>query len=337
MDKPVDLDLARNVLRAEGQSILALAGQVGSTFTRAATALFNCTGQVVLTGVGKAGIISQKISATLASTGTRSIFLHPVEALHGDLGRVSRGDVVVACSHSGATEEILRLVDHLKGRGATLVAITGEGDSPLAKFADITITYGQVQEACPLGLAPTVSTSCMLALGDALALVVMQMREFTPEDFAAFHPAGALGRKLLRVEEAMTFRQGGRLCVVPDTLTLGDALIVAQKVERRTGAMMLVDAQGQLSGILTDADLRRALVRARQEGAGDGLMDKPVGAFMIRNPKHIHIGELASKALGIISQYRIDELPVLDDQSRPVGLVDVQDLVGIRTVANGKE
>jgi arabinose-5-phosphate isomerase len=331
-DSQAGLDLARRTLETEGQAILALAGQVGSDFKQAAQALFDCTGKVVLTGIGKAGIIATKISATLASTGTQSIFLHPVEALHGDLGRLQRQDVVVALSHSGQTEEIIRLIDHLKGRGAKLIAITASASSPLGKHADIAISYGQVQEACPLGLAPTVSTSCMLALGDALALTVMQMRNFQPEDFAAFHPGGSLGRKLLKVEDAMLFRRDERLSISPDNVSLGAALVAGEKAQRRVGAMLLVDEQGQLSGILTDADLRRALLKG-----GAGILDRPVAEVMIRNPKHIHLGELASQAAALMNKYRIDELPVLDEASRPVGIIDVQDLLGIKSAGNGCE
>lgn len=326
----VDLELARNTLLAEGGAIAALARQIDNSFVQAVLEVFQCTGKVVLTGIGKAGIIAQKVSATLASTGTQSIFLHPVEALHGDLGRLGRGDVVVALSHSGQTEEIIRLLDHIKARGARLVALTGSADSVLARNADVTICYGKVEEACPLGLAPTVSTSCMLALGDALALSVMQMRDFQPEDFAAFHPAGSLGRKLLKVEDAMIFRRDERLPIVSDRLTLGEALGEAEKGSRRTGAMLLVNDEGKLSGILTDADLRRCLVRRR----GEGIMDMPVSQFMTANPRHIHLGELASQAVAIMNKHRFDELPVLDDQDRPVGLIDVQDLLGIKTVSN---
>jgi arabinose-5-phosphate isomerase len=328
----VDLELARKALLAEGGAISALAGQVGQTFAAAAEAVFQCAGKVVLTGIGKAGLVAQKISATLASTGTQSLFLHPVEALHGDLGRLQRGDVVIALSHSGGTEEIVRLVDHIKARGARLVAITGESDSPLSRYADITICYGRVEEACPLGLAPTVSTSCMLALGDALALTVMRMRDFQPEDFAAFHPAGALGRRLLKVEDAMIFKRDERLPIVSEKTKLSAALAEAEK-GRRTGAMLLVDEAGRLSGILTDADLRRALVRGRVED----LMEMPVSAVMTRNPKHIHLGELASEAVAVMNRNRFDELPVVDEQDRPVGLIDVQDLLGIKTVSNGRD
>jgi len=334
MSKPsADLDLARKTLQLEGEAISALAGQIDESFAAAAKAVFRCRGKVVLTGIGKAGLIARKISATLASTGTQSIFLHPVEAMHGDLGRLQAGDVVVALSDSGQTDELVRLVDHIKARGASLIALTSEADSPLARHADVTICYGRQQEACPLGLAPTVSTSCMLALGDALAATVMRMRSFTPEEFAAFHPAGALGRKLMKVEEAMTFRRAEKLTVVGDGLTLGDALAEAEKTPRRSGAMLIVDESGALAGILTDADLRRLVLRHR----GEEFLDRAVREFMTANPKHIHLGELASEALAILNRYRIDELPVVDQAHRPVGLIDVQDLLGIKTLGNGAD
>jgi len=329
----VDMEVARKVLRAEGRRITDLADQLGQPFARAAEAVFRCPGKVVLTGIGKAGIIGQKISATLSSTGTPSIFLHPVEALHGDLGRVRRGDVVIALSHSGSTAEILRLVDHLKSLGAVLIAVTGVEDSPLGRYAEITVCYGQVEEACPLGLAPTVSTSCMLALGDALAMTLMPMRSFKPEDFATFHPAGALGRKLLKVEEVMTFHPGDHLNLASDNLSLMDALVESEKAARRSGAMLLVDDQGRLSGILTDADLRRLLV----DRGDQSILDQPVVEFMTRDPKHIHVGELASTALAICNEGRIDELPVLDGTDRPVGIIDVQDLLGIKAVSDGRD
>ena len=329
----VDMELARKALRAEGTAIAALADQIGQSFLQAVNAVFQCEGKVVLTGIGKAGIIAEKISATLASTGTQSIFLHPVEALHGDLGRLRRNDVVIALSHSGVTEEIIRLVDHVKALGAKLIVLTGDPGSILGRHADITVSYGQVEEACPLGLAPTVSTACMLALGDALAMTVMQMRRFQPEDFAAYHPAGSLGRKLLKVEEVMNFPRGEQLNLAGDWLSLLDALAEAEKVKRRSGAMLLVDSDGHLSGILTDADLRRLLLHNR---TGD-VLARPVNEFMTRDPKHIHLGELASEALAVCNRNRIDELPVLDQDHRPVGLIDVQDLLGIKTVSNGRD
>lgn len=334
MDAPeIDLDLARRTLRAEGQTIAALAEQIGPPFAAAARSLFQCTGKVILTGMGKAGIIARKVSATLASTGTVSIFLHPAEAVHGDLGRVQRGDVVVALSHSGQTAEIVRLLDHIKARGATLVSVTGEGDSVLARHADVTLCYGPVDEACPWGLAPTVSTAVMLALGDALALTVMAMRRFTPEDFAAFHPGGSLGRRLMTVEQAMMFRKGAGLCLASEKSLLGDALAEAEKVPRRSGALLLVDGQGRLSGILTDADLRRLLLKHRNTQ----VLNEPVERFMIRDPKHITAGELASDALAVMNRHRIDELPVVDGDGRPVGIIDVQDLLGFRTMSDAPD
>lgn len=327
----VDMDVARRTLRVEGAAITALAEQIGEPFLRAVSAVHGCRGMVVLTGVGKAGIVCRKISATLASTGTPSIFLHPVEALHGDLGRVQRQDVVMAFSHSGESEEIVRLLDHIKRLGAKLIAVTGSETSPLGKHADITVAYGQVEEACPLGLAPTVSTTCMLALGDALAMTVMEMRNFQSEDYAAYHPGGSLGRKLLKVEEVMTFRPGELLTFAQDGLSLVDALAETERAGRRSGAMLLVDAEGRLSGILTDADLRRLILKHRQ----DGILDRPVRELMTRDPKHVHLGQLASEALAICNEFRIDELPVLDDQARPVGIIDVQDLLGIKTFSHG--
>ncbi len=331
-DTNANIGLARKVLLAEGEAILALADRLDDAFTAAAQAIFACTGQVVLTGIGKAGIIARKISATLASTGTQSIFLHPVEALHGDLGRVGRDDVVIALSHSGSTEEIIRLLDHIKGRGAMLIALTGLADSQLARHADITVTYGEVSEACPHGVAPTVSTTCMLALGDALALVVMTMRDFGPEDFAAFHPGGTLRRRLLTVKEVMSFRPGEHLNLVSDGLTLGEALIEAEKADRRSGAMLLVNDAGKLSGIFTDADVRRKLV----EHNGQNVLGMPIGDLMTSDPKRIDQDALAAEALAILNRNRIDELPVVDQGGKPVGIIDVQDLLGIKTVSNGR-
>lgn len=334
MDAPeIDLELARRTLRAEGHAITALAEQIGPAFAAAARRLFDCAGKVILTGMGKAGIIARKVSATLASTGTVSIFLHPAEAVHGDLGRVQRGDVVVALSHSGQTAEIIRLLDHIKARGATLVAVTGDADSALARHADVTLCYGPVDEACPWGLAPTASTAVMLALGDALALTVMAMRRFTPEEFAAFHPGGSLGRRLMTVEQAMLSRKGAGLCLVDQHAALGDALAEGEKVPRRSGAMLLVDGQGRLSGILTDADLRRLLLAHRSTD----VLNEPVERFMKRDPKRIAAGELASEALAIMNRHRIDELPVVDGDGRPVGLIDVQDLLGFRTMSDAPD
>lgn len=323
------------MISTEAKCIGALAQRVGERFAAAAEAVYHCPGTVVLTGIGKAGLIARKISATLSSTGTPSIFLHPVEALHGDLGRVRRDDVVIALSDSGTTEELIRLVDHLKARGAKLIAITGTEDCPLARYADIALGYGPVEEACPLGLAPSASTSCMLALGDALALTVMDMRKFSPEEFAAFHPAGGVGRSLTQVEHVMTFF-GDRLAMARQDMTVRAVLAEAEKISRRAGAVLLVDGEGRLTGILTDADVRRKLLEDKGVPSGAWL-DRPVHEAMHRNPRRIRVGELASGALAVMNRYRIDELPVVNENDQPVGLLDVQDLVGLKAVANGKE
>lgn len=327
-----DLKLARKVIATEAECIGALAEGIDERFAAAAAAVYACRGTVILTGIGKAGLIARKISATLASTGTVSIYLHPVEAVHGDLGRVRRDDVVIALSHSGQTREIVTLVDHLKARGARLIAVTSLAGSPLAGFADITLCYGDVDEACPLGLAPSASTSCMLALGDALALTVMKMRRFSPEEFAAFHPGGDLGRRLLKVEEAASVRKGDQLPVSREDMTVREVLTAAEKIDRRPGAVLLVDGDGRLTGILTDADLRRLMLG----GDVDALLDRPVREVMHRDPTRIRVGELASEALAIFSRMRIDELPLVDEHDRPVGLLDVQDLAGLKAVDHGR-
>jgi arabinose-5-phosphate isomerase len=325
------VEYGQEVLKAEGLAICTLAETVGtsSAFGESCDAIFNCQGLVVLTGVGKAGIIAQKISATLASTGTRSIFLHPVEALHGDLGRLERDDIVIALSNSGSSSEIVQLMDHIKRRGAFLVAMTGQADSPLGTYAEITLCYGPLAEACPLGLAPTVTTSVMLALGDALALAVMRMRQFRPEDYAAFHPGGALGRKFLRVEEVMHSADAKPIAIASDQLTVREALVEGEHVGRRTGALLLANEGGTLTGILTDADIRRMLV----SHPSPDLMDQPVREVMTANPKHIHQAALASEAEAVLNQFHIDELPVVDDHGKPVGVLDVQDILGLKTLA----
>ncbi|MBT3279822.1 MAG: KpsF/GutQ family sugar-phosphate isomerase [Phycisphaerales bacterium] len=320
---------ARAVLQAEGEAILSVAAGDGlaGPFAQAVELILGCAGHVVVTGVGKAGIIGEKISATMASTGTSSIVLHPVEALHGDLGRVSRGDVVIAISNSGSSEEILRLLDHLKRIGAKVIALTGDADSPLGRHADITLAYGKFEEACPLGAAPSVSTTVLLAVGDALALTVMRQRKFQPQDYAKFHPGGALGRKFLKVEEVMTDGAVERLSAANDALSLGEALASVEG-NRRSGALVLVDEAGRLSGILTDADVRRLMIQT----PGGDLLATPVAEVMTRDPKSVHLGQLASEAEAILNEYRIDELPVVDDEGKPVGVLDVQDLLGLNTL-----
>lgn len=320
-----DLAFARGVLAGEAQAVAKLEGCVDDVFARAVAMLHDCRGQIVVTGVGKAGLVGAKVSATMASTGTPSFFLHPTEAVHGDLGRVRPDDVVLALSHSGATREVLVLLDHLKRAGVPVIAMTSEAGSPLAVDAEVAIVYGAVREACPLELAPSASTTCMLALGDALALTVMRMKRFSSEDYAVFHPAGSLGLTFLRVERVMSFKRGQRLAMANQSLTVREALVEGERIFRRAALLVLVDDEGRLTGILADSDLRRRL-SLESDGA---FLDKPVCQIMVRNPHTICSAALASEALEIMTKFRIAELPVLDAEGRPIGLVDLKDLVGM--------
>jgi arabinose-5-phosphate isomerase len=281
---------------------------------------------VIVTGIGKAGIIGNKISATLASTGTASHFLHPAEAVHGDLGRVQNNDVVLALSHSGESDEILRLIEPLKQREICLVSIVGDSQSRLARHSDVALCMGKLIEACPLGVAPSVSTTCMLALGDALALTVMKARRFSAEDYARFHPAGALGARLITVEQTMWFKPDEPLPLAAETDTVEQMLTKTASLKRR-GAVMIVDAEGRLAGIITDGDLRRAV-----STAGAEALKMKTRQVMTPDCKRVRPDTLAAEAMAIFHKYRIDELPVVDAADRPVGLIDVQDIVAIKIV-----
>jgi len=318
----VDLAYARSVIDAEGAAVRGLAARLDDAFEKAVRMVYECRGTVVLSGIGKAGLVAQKTSATLCSTGTPSIFLHAAEAIHGDLGRVRRNDLALIYSYGGETDEVTRLLQQLKKMGTPIIAMTGRPHSTLGRHADVVLNLGELQEACPLGLAPRVTTTAMLALGDALALTVLKMRNFKEEDFALFHPGGSLGRKLLKVEEVM--RKDDRLPLASDRLTVREVLCSLTRIKRRSGAAVLVDDQGKLTGIFVDADLRRLL-----EGGDASVLDRPVAEVMVRQPKRIQVGRLASEALHIINEYHIDELPVVDAADRVVGLVDIQDLVEV--------
>lgn len=325
---------ACEVLRSEAASIESVAAKLDEHIARAIELIFQRTdeaaagggGNVVVSGIGKSGLVGQRISASFASTGTPSHFLHPVEALHGDLGRVRRSDVALLLSYSGETDELVRLLDLLKRQQVPLVSITSSRQSTLGRLSDISIELGRIEEVCPHGLAPTTSVNCISAVGDALVLGVMSLRQFSKEEFAAFHPGGSLGRRLLHVEQVMEFRVGENLATVAEDLTLGDVLAKDPTSGRRAGAVVVVDGEGRLSGVFTDGDLRRHL---RSDA---GLLARPIGAVMTRHPKRVHKDALASEALAILNKYRIDELPVVDDAERPVGLIDVQDLVRLRVV-----
>jgi len=316
------LRLGREIIRTEGQTLLALADRLGEEFCHAAALIGAARGSVIVSGMGKAGLIGQKIAATFASTGTRSHFLHPSEAIHGDLGRVHAEDMALILSFSGATEEVVRILPPLRELGVAIIAVTGQSDSPLAKQAVITLDLGSISEACPLGLAPTASTTAMLALGDALALVVSRMRSFSATDFARFHPGGSLGRKLLKVEEAM--RPLNQCRVARATQSLRETLVGQSRPGRRTGAIMIVDDAGLLVGIFTDSDLARLL-----EANRDAAIDGPLADVMTRSPASVTAGELLSAAYDVLSQRKISELPVVDQAGKPLGLIDITDVVGL--------
>ncbi|MBN1436558.1 MAG: KpsF/GutQ family sugar-phosphate isomerase [Sedimentisphaerales bacterium] len=326
--QPETLKAAQKIIQLEAQALQKLADHLDNSFCDAAQMIFNCTGAVVVSGVGKAGIVGQKISATLASTGTPSHFLHPSEAIHGDLGRLRDQDIVIVLSHSGTSEEIVRLIELLKRLGIPMIALTGGNDSPLAQYSNVTVSLGQLEEVCPLGLAPSTSTTCMLALGDALALTVMQMRNFQAEDYARFHPGGALGRKLVTVEQASLFTHDQNLPTASDAGTIQQALDEAEaKTKLRHGCILLIDSQGKLTGLLTDGDLRRAV---RQKGSN--ILNTPVADLMTKNPTVVKPDTLASEAMDIFHKRRIDEIPVVNNQNKPVGIIDVQDVLALKVI-----
>jgi arabinose-5-phosphate isomerase len=317
------LERAAEVIRIETEAIARLGELLDQSFSQAVDLVLGCAGQVVVTGLGKAGLVGQKISATFASTGTPSIFLHPVEALHGDLGRVRAQDLVLALSNSGETSEVNATLGPARRIGAGVLAVTGAPASTLARLADCVLDIGRVREACPLELAPTASTTAMLALGDALAMAVLSERGFGRDDYARYHPAGALGRRLLRVHEVM--RTGEELPLVPADATVAQALIVMSRTPGRPGAALLQAADGSLAGIFTDGDLRRLL-----ETGAVSRLEQPVLRFAVAEPKSIGPQALLEEAERLLHAHRIDQLPVLDEQGRPVGLLDVQDVLDVR-------
>jgi arabinose-5-phosphate isomerase len=316
---------AREVIEAEANAVRAMIGALDESFERAVQLIVDCPAAVLTCGIGKAGHVARKVSATLASTGTPSHFLSPTEAVHGDLGSIRKGDIILIFSASGESDEILRLLSIVKKLDHPVISITASRSSGLGRFSDLVLKMGAIEEACPLGLAPSASTTAMLALGDALALSVMKLRKFTAEDFALFHPAGQLGRKLIKVGDAMTFKLGENLPVASDQLSVGQVLHNVSSIKRRSGAVILTDAGGRISGIFTDGDLRRLVT----DDDGSGLK-RPIADVMKRNPKRIKSEELASEAMAIMRQFRIDELPVVDENDKPVGLIDVQDLVVLK-------
>ncbi len=315
-------DKGREILKIEAAAVLSLADRLGPEFDEAIAAVVACKGHLVVTGMGKAGLVAQKISATFASTGTPSIFLHPAEAYHGDLGRVLAADVVLAISNSGETDEVVRLLPSIKQIGARVIALTASKGSTLGRTADIVVELGRIEEACPLKLAPSATTTAILALGDALALCVLEARGFDKEQFALFHPGGDLGRKLLKVADIM--RTGDRNPLVREETPITEAIATITKA--RAGAVTIVDAEGKLIGIFTDGDLRRTISRDPK------LITAKIGDVMTRKPRTITPDRLASEALKVLHEKKIDELPVVNDRGEPVGMIDVQDLLDVGIV-----
>jgi arabinose-5-phosphate isomerase len=316
------LAFARNVLRIEAEALERVRERLDPAIARAAELIYRCNGGVIVTGMGKAGLVGQKLAATLASTGTRAYPLHPAEAVHGDLGRIRGGDVVVALSQSGETEEVLRLVPALRRLGATLIAITERRGSALGQAADLCIALGPVEEACPLGLAPSASTTALMAVGDALALLVSRLRDFRPEDFALYHPGGSLGRKLSRVEDVMRTDKHVRTARPAETVRA--VLVRLGGARRRSGAIVIVEEDGRLAGIFTDSDLAR-LFEMRREA----MLDRPIGEVMTPDPVRIAVGAGVAEAVEAMKARKISELPVVDRGGHLVGLVDVTDLIGL--------
>ena len=312
---------AQKVLQMEAEAILDLIPRIDAHFDAAVDMILACQGRVVMTGMGKSGIIAHKISATLASTGTPSFYLHPAEGFHGDLGMVTADDVVIAMSNSGETGEVLNILPSLRRIGAKLIAMVGNPDSTLAKNADVVLNVGVKKEACPLGLAPTSSTTAALAFGDALAMALMGKHQFTSKQFAMFHPGGSLGRKLLlTVGDIM--HGGSENPVVCGNATVTEALFII--TDKGLGAVSVVDENGIMIGLLTDGDIRRGLSQ------GVGFLQRPVTELMTKEPKYITKEKLAAQALHIMEKHKpkpITVLPVIDEGRHVIGLLHMTDLV----------
>ena len=314
------LDKAKQVLRIEAEAVLALAERIDGQFEQAVAMILACHGRVVITGMGKSGLICQKIAATMASTGTPALFLHPAEGIHGDLGMLMKGDVVIAVSNSGETEEITRILPVIKRMGLPLIAMSGNPGSTLARAGDVFLDISVQEEACPLGLAPTASTTATLAMGDALAVVLLIERGFKEEDFALFHPGGALGKRLLlRVEDIM--HSGDAIPMVAETTLLKEALFEISS--KKLGITGVSSGDGRLLGVFSDGDLRRALA------SGIEVLNRPMSELLSTNPKRILRSNLAAKALQKMEEHSITSLFVFaaEGDAAPVGIIHLHDLL----------
>lgn len=309
----------RQVLEIEAKAILSLMDRLDERFERAVRVLHDCRGRIIVTGMGKSGIIGRKIAATLASIGAPSAFLHPAEGIHGDLGMLSRGDAVMALSNSGETEELIAILPAVKRLELPLISLTGNPRSSLAKASDVVLDVSVAEEACPLALAPTSSTTAALALGDALAMALLEHRGVQPEDFARYHPGGALGRRLLLTVDQLMHRDEHVPKVTPDTL-LRD--VIYEISSKKLGVTTVIDSAGRLLGVVTDGDLRRVL-----EQGGDNLLQRPARAVMTERPKTIAAAALAAEALAQMERYSITALVVTDTGDRVAGVIHLHDLL----------
>jgi arabinose-5-phosphate isomerase len=323
-DKKPDLRrLAERVLRIEAEAILGLIPKLDERFERAVELLRGCGGRVIVTGMGKSGLIGRKIAATLASTGTPAHFLHPAEGVHGDLGMVARGDVVLALSNSGETDEALAILPPLKRLGVPIVLLTGNPTSSLARQCEVVLDVSVAEEACPMNLTPTSSTTAALAVGDALAMVLLELRGFRPEDYAALHPRGSLGwRALFRVADLML--TGDAVPVVPENTPLRE--VIVEMTQKRKGMTTVIDGAGRLAGVVTDGDLRRLHL------TGKPIDDLSAGQVASAEPKTIRAEELASKALEVMETWQITSLVIVDEARRPVGLIHLHDILRAKIV-----
>jgi arabinose-5-phosphate isomerase len=313
---------ARAIVAGEGNTLVELSHRLDARFCYAVEMLATCPGCVIVSGVGKAGLIGQKIAATLSSTGTRAYFLHPTEAMHGDLGCVGSHDVWLIFSNSGETEELVRLLPIIRSQRQSIIAVTASDASTLGAQADATICLGRLIEAGAHGLAPSTSTTAMLAVGDALALVASQMKQFTPRQFAAFHPGGSLGRRLASVKDVM--RPVDQIRVAADSSTIREVFVNLSRPGRRSGAVILVNDRGELTGLFTDSDLARLLEQRR-----DDQFDRPIAEVMTRRPLTVGPDAILEEALQVLGAKHVSELPVVDQNGMPLGLVDITDVIGL--------
>jgi len=317
IDRDVILKQGKEVLKKEAASILKVEAQLGEEFIQAVEILFQCAGRVITTGMGKSGLICKKIAATLSSTGTPSFFMHPADAIHGDLGMIVKGDVVIAISHSGETEEIKQLIPFIQRFMIKTVSITGKPDSTLARFSDVVLLARIEEEACPLNLAPTASTTVALALGDALAMTLIQKRGFRAEEFARFHPGGKLGKQLLKVRDLM--HSGDRMPLVGEWRPMKEAIYEISS--KRLGMTCVVNRQGELMGIVTDGDIRRLLEKDLE------FLTKPVSLCMTCHPKMIEPDALAAQAVRIMETHSITSLLITDQEKKPIGVIHLHDIL----------